>query len=67
MATDSEVWRTASMLIDLHGERAPNYALASVDLLLERGDFQRAAQWRQVSAAAITLLQNRPAPPEALH
>ncbi|MEJ0071614.1 MAG: hypothetical protein WDO24_25975 [Pseudomonadota bacterium] len=55
------------MLIDLHGERAPNYALASVDLLLERGDFQRAAQWRQVSAAAITLLQNRPAPPEALH
>jgi hypothetical protein len=67
MASDADVWRTASMLIDLHGEHAPRYALASVDLLLERGDFSRAAQWHRVSAAASSLLRDRPQSPEALH
>jgi hypothetical protein len=64
---DSDVWRTASMLIDVYGENAPRYALASVGLLMELGDLRRAAQWRCVSTAAATLLRERPTVREALH
>jgi hypothetical protein len=67
MATDRDVWHTARTLIDIHGEQAPRYALASVDLLIERGDLRLAADWRRVSAAAAALLGERPASPGSAH
>jgi hypothetical protein len=67
MATDSDVWRVASMLIDTYGDDAPLYALASVDLLLERGDLRLASQWRCVSAAAATLLRERDGSRDTVH
>jgi hypothetical protein len=67
MATESEIWRAASTLIEAHGEQAPRYALASAGLLIERGDFRRAEQWRSVATAATTLLQIHPAAGDQVH
>jgi hypothetical protein len=67
MATDAEIWRTARTLIRLHGEHAPRYALASVHLLLERGDLRRAADWRRVFVAAEDLLREAPMAQDTVH
>ena len=67
MATDADVWHMAGMLIETYGDKAPLYALASVDLLIERGDLRLASQWRCVSTAAATLLRERDVTREAVH
>lgn len=67
MASDTDVWRVAGMLIETYGDEAPLYALASVDLLIERGDLRLASQWRCVSTAAATLLRQRDAERDAVH
>jgi hypothetical protein len=55
---ERDVWRTAGSLIATHGENAPLFALQSVDLRVERGDLQGAAQWRLVWQAAVELLRS---------
>ena len=67
MASDADVWHVAGMLIETYGDEAPLYALASVDLLIERGDLRLASQWRCVSTAAATLLRQRDAARDAVH
>jgi hypothetical protein len=67
MATDHDVRRTAGSLIGTYGENAPLYAMQSVDQLIERGDLDRAAQWRRVWHAAEELLRRRPATLAALN
>ena len=67
MTTDTDIWRMAGMLIETYGENAPLYALASVDLLIERGDLRLASQWRCVSTAAATLLRERDAARDVVH
>jgi hypothetical protein len=61
MPTDRDVWRTAGPLIRTYGEDAPLYAMQSVDQLIERGDLDRAAQWRRVWHSAEELLRRKPA------
>lgn len=53
---DREIRRVAELMIRACGAAAPLYALHSVGLLLERGDFKTAAQWRRVGRAAEELL-----------
>jgi hypothetical protein len=67
MATDADIWRAASTLVELHGENAMCRALASVGLLIERGDFRAAEQWRRVAVAAEMLLSRHPEAHEAVH
>jgi hypothetical protein len=55
---ERDVWRTAGTLVEAHGENAPLFALQSVDLRVERGDLQGAAQWRLVWQAAVELLRS---------
>jgi hypothetical protein len=55
-ADDRDVRRVADIMIRTYGVNATLYALHSVDLLLERGDFTTAAQWRRVSRATEELL-----------
>ncbi len=55
-AEEHDVRRVADLLIRTFGADAPLYALRSVDLLIERGDFKTAAQWRRVSRAAAERL-----------
>lgn len=53
---DPEIRKVAEMMIRTYGSAAPLYALNSVDLLLERGDFKTAAQWQRVFEKAEALL-----------
>jgi hypothetical protein len=55
-AEHGDVRRVAVEMIRTFGANAPLYALHSVDLLLERGDFKTAAQWHRVGRAAEELL-----------
>lgn len=66
-AIEADVWRVAGILIDAYGDDAPRYALASVDLLLERGDLRLASQWRSVSTAAAVLLRERDTSRDVVH
>jgi hypothetical protein len=67
MATERDVWSTASRLIDTYGELAPSHALGSSTLFLDRGDLLRAGDWRRVSLAATQLLRRNRSIDEALH
>jgi hypothetical protein len=67
MATEREVWRAASRLIDTYGEQAPGHAPGSSTLYLDRGDLRRAKDWRRVSLAAAQLLRRTRIPDEAMH
>jgi hypothetical protein len=53
---DPEAHKVAEMMIRAYGSAAPLFALSSIDLLLERGDFKTAAQWQRVFQAAEALL-----------
>lgn len=55
-ADDGEIRKVAELMIQTYGAAAPLYALHSVDLLLERGDFKTAAQWQRVGETAEALL-----------
>jgi hypothetical protein len=55
-ADEHDVRRVADLMIRTYGANATLYALHSVDLLLERGDFATAAQWRRVSRATEEML-----------
>jgi hypothetical protein len=61
MARDRDVWLTACAMIGTYGDNAPLYVLQSVDQLVERGDFKRAEEWRQVWRASVELLRAEPA------
>jgi hypothetical protein len=61
------VWTEARNLISLHGGLAPLYALQSVDLSIERGDFAAARQWRLVWRAVEALLSKVPPSPFGYH
>jgi hypothetical protein len=67
MALEKDVWRTAGLLVDRHGDDAPLYALQSVDQLVERGDFKGAEQWRRVWRAALDLLRTVPLSPHQVN
>jgi hypothetical protein len=56
-AAGRPIWQAASDMIDRHGQYAPLYAQQSFGLLMERGDFKGAAQWRLVCCAIEELLQ----------
>jgi hypothetical protein len=55
-ADDRDIRRVADLMIRAYGANAPLYALQSVDLLLERGDFKTAAHWQRVCRATAELL-----------
>jgi hypothetical protein len=55
-ADERDVRRVADLMVRTYGADATLYALHSVDLLIERGDFTTAAQWRRVSRATEELL-----------
>ena len=62
-----EVWLAANELITLHGGHAPLYAMQSVGLSIERGDFGGATQWRLVWRATKELLRRNPTSPHGPH
>jgi hypothetical protein len=51
MTSDLDIYRTAKLLIDQHGEDAALHAGMRGDELLDKGDLDGRAVWRRILAA----------------
>jgi hypothetical protein len=61
MATDTEVFKTANLLIDTYGEMAPNGAKIKADHLKDKGDIEGQAVWLRIARATENMLnESRP-------
>lgn len=62
MGTDSEIYRTANLLIQEYGEMAAPAAFIRADQLLEKGDIPGRRVWLRIARVAEDLLsEKRPA------
>jgi len=60
MTSDLDIYRSAKLLIDHHGEDAPIVAAQQVDACWERGDLDGKAVWMSVIRAIKELLDQQP-------
>lgn len=56
MAEETDIYRTAKILIELHGEDAPIQAAMKTDAMLAAGDVEGQAVWRRILAAVDELV-----------
>ena len=56
MVDDIDIFRTANVLVELHGDDAPIQAAMKADALLEAGDIDGQAVWNRILAAVDELL-----------
>jgi hypothetical protein len=56
MTDDIDIYRTANVLVELHGVDAPIQAAMKADALLEAGDIDGQAVWKRILAALDELL-----------
>ena len=62
-----DVWRSARLLINQHGERAELAAAGRVDDMIAHGNPTGEATWKRILAAVRELLKGAPAGGEPLH
>ena len=63
MGTESEIYRTANLLIQEYGDMAPPAAFIRADQLQERGDLAGRRVWLRIARAAEGLLSEKVPPP----
>ena len=49
--SDLDVYRSAKLFVDRHGDEAPIHAAMRADAMLENGDLDGAAVWRRIVTA----------------
>ena len=64
MVSDLDIYRSARLLIERHGEDAPIEAAMNADKFLAAGDLDGAATWQRIVRATKDLL-SKERPPEA--
>ncbi len=62
MTSDLDIYRSAKLLIDQHGEDAPIFAAMQADKCLEVGDLDGKAVWMGVIRAIKELQDRQPTP-----
>ncbi len=67
MNSDLDVYRSAKLLIDQHGDEAPIHAAMRVDELLDAGDLDGVAVWRRIIRAIEELQRKEPSEGEAVN
>ncbi len=67
MASDLDIYRSAKLLIDQHGEDAPIYAAMQADKRAEAGDLEGRRVWLRVLKAVEELERTRPRHDEPTH
>ena len=61
MTSDLDIYRSARVLIDTHGEYAPIHAAMQIDQLLDKGELDGRAVWVRILTAVEELLsEERP-------
>ncbi len=64
MITDLDIYRSAKVLIDQHGQDAPIWAAQKADAFLEQGNLDGERLWLKILEAIEDLL-SKEQPPEA--
>jgi len=59
MIPDLDIWRTANLLIQQHGENAEKVAIRRAEEMNEENDLDGFMTWRRIRTAVATL-QGRP-------
>lgn len=67
MANEIDVYRSAHALIQQHGEAAAIEAAMKADTMLDEGDLDGAAVWRQIVAVINELQREELKPGEQRH
>ncbi len=62
-----DLYRSAQLIVDQHGDEAPIFATIQADNKLERGDMEGMAAWHRILAAVRVLLRPRPTDQDTLH
>ncbi len=62
-----DIYRSARLLVDQHGDEAPIHAAMQADAMLDKGDLDGAAVWRRIVEAINELLSTRPSDGESVH
>ncbi len=62
-----DIWRSAKLLIDQHGDEAPIFAAMRADELLDASDLDGATAWRQIIRAIEELQRKEPRGDEAVN
>jgi triphosphoribosyl-dephospho-CoA synthetase len=55
MVSDLDIWRSAHLVIEKHGEEAELAAALRADELLAKGDVEGERTWRRILAAIVKL------------
>ncbi len=67
MIPDIDIYRSANVLVKLHGQDAPIHAAMKADAMLEKGDLDGYAVWKRILRAVEKLQGTVPKPGEAVH
>lgn len=67
MISDLDIYRSANVLIKQHGEDAAIHAAMKTDALLEKGNVEGAAVWKQIVRAVNELTNVEPPSGAARH
>ncbi len=67
MPSDLDIYRSAKLLIDQHGEDAPIFAAMQADKLAEAGDREGRRVWLSIREAIEELQRTRPRRDEPTH
>ena len=67
MISDLDVYRSAQLIVEKHGDGAPIEAAMKADAMLEKGDLDGQAAWLRILGAVKELLQARPDEGDVVH
>ncbi len=67
MVSDLDIFRSAKLLIDQHGEDAATHAAMEADKLLAKGDMAGKRTWVRIMKAIDELQRTEPGPGERAH
>ncbi len=67
MIPDLDVYRSAQLLVERHGDGAPIEAAMKADAMLEKGDLDGQAAWLRILRAVKELLQAQPDRGDVVH
>ena len=65
--SEIDVYRSAKLLVDRHGDEAPIHAAMKADTMLERGDMDGRAVWLRIVDAIRDMLRETLRPGEHRH
>ena len=67
MTSALDIYRSAKLLVDRHGEEAPIHAAMQADTMLDAGNLDGQAAWLRILKAIEELLNTRPSNGTLVH